>query len=93
MYCDPAGVFTSGEVGVGTPDPAIFEMALDWLGVPASDAVMVGDSAKRDVAGALAAGIRSVWVNRNGTKWDHTAPRPDAEIASLDELEKVLARV
>jgi FMN phosphatase YigB (HAD superfamily) len=33
----------SFEVGVAKPDPAIFRAALDGLGLPASDVLMVGD--------------------------------------------------
>ena len=62
----PAGVpvdviIDSAVVGVAKPDPAIFRIALDALGVPASEAVLyVGDSLRYDVAGALAAGLQPV---------------------------------
>jgi putative hydrolase of the HAD superfamily len=60
-------VIVSGELGVGKPDPAVFAAALDALGGAAPDAaVMIGDSVGRDVEGALAAGLRPVWVNRHG---------------------------
>ena len=45
----------SFEVGAVKPDPAIFETALDRLGVAAADAVMVGDSDEAD-GGARALG-------------------------------------
>jgi phosphoserine phosphatase len=59
-------VIVSGELGIGKPDPAVFAAALDALGAPANGAVMIGDSVGRDVEGALAAGLRPVWVNRDG---------------------------
>ena len=40
----------SFEVGVVKPDPRIFEIALQRLGVPAAEAVMVGDSEENDGA-------------------------------------------
>jgi putative hydrolase of the HAD superfamily len=55
-------VVAACDVGVGKPDPAIFAAALAALGVPASDAVMVGNDRDRDIAGAAAAGLRSVWI-------------------------------
>lgn len=58
------GVVISGALGVGKPAPAIFAHALEVAGSAAADAVMVGDSAERDVAGAEAAGIRAVWLAR-----------------------------
>jgi FMN phosphatase YigB (HAD superfamily) len=47
------GVVLSYEVGLVKPDPAIYEHALDVLGVPASQTLMVGDSPQDDVGGAV----------------------------------------
>ena len=49
----------------------------------------VGDSLECDVAGAQAAGFKAVWLNRAGAA-NATGLRPDAEIASLAELDTVL---
>jgi len=49
----------SDEVGFVKPRPEIFEAALAKLGVPASEAAMVGDEAD-DAVGALRAGVRLV---------------------------------
>lgn len=50
-------IFDSAVVGATKPDPAIFAMALDALGVDAERAVFVGDSRYYDVDGARAAGL------------------------------------
>ena len=55
-------VVASGDVGHGKPEPAIFAAALSAIGADAADAVSVGDSIEKDVAGARSAGIRSVLV-------------------------------
>ena len=73
----------SAEVGLTKPDPAIFRIALERLDVDATRAVMVGDAWATDVVGAIGAGIRAIWFNRNGSN------RPDSrlpvvEIKSLD---------
>ena len=47
----------SFEVGAVKPDPRIFEIALERLGVDASEAVMVGDSEEAD-GGARGTGLR-----------------------------------
>ena len=52
----------SGELGVGKPEPAAFAAILGQLGVEPHEAVMVGDSWERDIEGALAAGMPSVWI-------------------------------
>ena len=60
-------------VGVAKPDPEIFRLALDALGVPAGGAVLhVGDSLRYDVAGALAAGLQPVHMDPYGF-----CPAPD----------------
>ena len=73
----------SGETGVSKPDPAIFELALERMQVAADEAVMVGDSWANDVEGARAAGIRAVWLNRNGKG------SRDPEVAAIFSLEPV----
>jgi putative hydrolase of the HAD superfamily len=81
----PVGVVVdSAVVGVAKPDPAIFGIALDALGVPASGTVLhVGDSLRYDVAGALAAGLEPVHLDPHGF-----CPAPDGHphIRSLAEL-------
>ncbi|MEB3100512.1 HAD family hydrolase [Ferviditalea candida] len=48
------------------PDPGMFKYALEQLNIPASQAVMVGDSWKNDVFGATRAGMDAVWIRRLG---------------------------
>jgi putative hydrolase of the HAD superfamily len=80
-------VVVSGDLGVGKPDPAVFRRALSLVGAEADGAVMVGDTVERDIDGALAAGLRAVWINRFGQR----PPRADlVEIRGLDELPAVL---
>jgi HAD superfamily hydrolase (TIGR01549 family) len=84
-------IVISGEVGMAKPDPALFHLALDRLDVDPQDAWHVGDSLTTDVAGARAAGIFAVWLNRDGllTRRDATT-RPDIEVASLSEVVELL---
>ena len=65
-------VVISEGAGVSKPDPAIFRIALTLLGCEPTEAVMIGDAWRTDIAGAIAAGIRPVWFNRTG------APRLEA---------------
>jgi HAD superfamily hydrolase (TIGR01509 family) len=60
----------SGEVGARKPEPAIFERALDELGVDALDALFVGDRLVDDVAGAAAVGmttVQALWFRADDT--------------------------
>ena len=77
-------ILDSAVVGVAKPDPAIFRIALDALGVPADRSVLhVGDSLRYDVAGALAAGLQPVHMDPYGF-----CPAPDGHphVRSLAEL-------
>lgn len=56
-------VVDSTVVGFTKPDPRIFGVALERLGVAAADALMVGDSPSADVDGARAAGIRAALLD------------------------------
>lgn len=71
------------------PDPAIFYEALRRLGVEAGRAVFVGDSLEYDVAGARAAGMRSVHYCRDGSAAEGD-PQPDMVIRDLRELLEIL---
>jgi HAD superfamily hydrolase (TIGR01549 family) len=55
---------SSSEHGLMKPHPSIFSAALQLLDVAAADAVMVGDSFRQDVQGALGVGMRAILLNR-----------------------------
>jgi putative hydrolase of the HAD superfamily len=62
-------VIDSAVVGVSKPDPRIFTLALEALGLPDVDrstVVHVGDSLRYDVTGALAAGVRPLHLDPHG---------------------------
>ena len=86
----PVGVVAdSTRAGVAKPDPAIFGLALETLGVPASGTVLhVGDSLRSDVDGALAAGLQPVHFDPYGF-----CPAPDghAHTRSLGDLAQAVA--
>jgi len=61
---------SSADHGYMKPHPSIFLSALAELDVAPRDAVMVGDSLRHDVEGALNIGMRAVWLHRG----DSAAP-------------------
>jgi putative hydrolase of the HAD superfamily len=85
-----AVVVASSDIGAGKPDPRIFRETVERLGVPIAEVIAIGDHLEKDVAGARAAGLRCVWVNRAGAEGD-PGLRPDLEIRTLAELPAVLA--
>jgi putative hydrolase of the HAD superfamily len=56
-------VIDSHIAGYAKPHAAIFELALDHLGVPPADAVHVGDSVLTDIRGAHQAGIPAIHLD------------------------------
>jgi putative hydrolase of the HAD superfamily len=83
-------VLVSEEFGVAKPDPEIFREALRLAGVRAEEAVFVGDSVEFDMAGAQAAGIPTVWVNRQQRPWTEPGPPPTRQIRSLADLPQLV---
>lgn len=82
---------TSHSTGFAKPHPAMFERCLEAVGVPASEAAMIGDRPELDVAGARAVGLRAIW-KRPLDFIGPPDPAPDVEITSLDELAPILER-
>jgi putative hydrolase of the HAD superfamily len=83
-------IIISGDHGFGKPDLRIFQLALERLEVAAHEAVMIGDSLNRDIAGARAAGIRTVWINRYNRTLTDSHPVPDLQLTDLRDLPSLL---
>ena len=81
---------SSSEHGYMKPHRSIFDAALERAGVPAPDALMVGDSLKHDVEGALAAGMKAVLLRRSG-EVPPDLPAGVPVIRTLHELMELLA--
>jgi putative hydrolase of the HAD superfamily len=71
------GVVCSAAAGARKPDPRIFAAALGEARCEAGEALHVGDTPEEDVAGAEAAGIRALLLDRDG----------GGDIATLEEIE------
>jgi HAD superfamily hydrolase (TIGR01549 family) len=91
----------SSEVGVSKPHADMFLCALNGLGIDPSDygrVIMVGNHLERDIKGANALGLISVWLDWSlrrakipaGASENprYTIKEPMALLALLDEIEK-----
>jgi FMN hydrolase / 5-amino-6-(5-phospho-D-ribitylamino)uracil phosphatase len=80
---------------VAKPDPGIFVVAEQQLGLAPHACVLVGDHPLNDIVGAKQAGWRAIWIDRSGggtyTSPEGHAHEPDAVISSLAQLPEVLA--
>ncbi len=81
------------EFGFGKPNPSIFLHVAEELRVPPADCIMVGDILAFDIAGAKAAGMHSIWINRNSHKASEGDPSPDFVIQDLREVLDILRNV
>ena len=89
-----AGLFNaevfSCSCGYRKPDPRIYRIALEGLGVDPAEALFVGDGANDELAGAERVGMRAVLIHRPGLEpaWpevrDWSGPRITAIPDVLD---------
>jgi FMN phosphatase YigB (HAD superfamily) len=84
-------IVVSDAVGWRKPAPAIFEVALDRLGLSAAEALFVGDRADIDVLGAQRIGMHAAWLNRDGGVLPPGVAPPEFEIRDLVELRGILS--
>jgi HAD superfamily hydrolase (TIGR01509 family) len=82
-------VIDSAVAGIAKPDPAIYALAAERLGVAPGAILHVGDSWERDVVPAAAAGMRTAWLAAPPALMP-VSPAPVWRLASLLELEALL---
>jgi putative hydrolase of the HAD superfamily len=80
-------VIISDAVGIAKPDPRIFSLALERLGVSAAESMYVGDHPQIDIAGARAAGLRAAW--KRVPYWSMTLE----DVLVVDRLSEIPARL
>lgn len=62
------GIVESAVEGVRKPNPDIFRLAVNRLGVLPADAVMIGDSLGKDILPAMEVGCKTIWLK--GEQWE-----------------------
>jgi putative hydrolase of the HAD superfamily len=82
---------SSSEHGFMKPHPSIFSAALQLVNVAPAEAVMVGDSLRHDVEGAMRAGMRGVLLHRGDSPTARAEELGVPVIRSLRELLPLLS--
>jgi HAD superfamily hydrolase (TIGR01509 family) len=72
-------VIISAQVGLSKPNPAIYELALRTLGIPADQAIFV-DDIPQNVMAAERVGLKGLWLTRQ------TAAQPPALYRQLTQI-------
>lgn len=78
-------VLSVAEVEIFKPDPRVYQIAVDRLGVP-KEAIGFVSSNCWDACGAKSFGFRTYWINRAGAPLDALDATPDHTIARLTDL-------
>ncbi|MEJ2508252.1 MAG: haloacid dehalogenase type II [Gammaproteobacteria bacterium] len=82
-------VLSVESVGIYKPDPRVYQLAVDQLGV-ARERIAFMSSNAWDAAGAASFGFRVVWVNRFGQPKERLPDGPAAELTDLAGLPALL---
>ena len=83
------GILSVHPAGVFKPDPRVYRIAEDCLGVPRAVVGFVSSNGW-DAAGAKAFGFRAIWVNRSGAPVERLGHEPDAVVSDLAGLPALL---
>ena len=85
---------TSEEAGSEKPNAIMFLLALNKLGILASEAIMVGDNLIKDIEGANSARIDSVAITKENIKPDkEDYKKPNFVIKEIPEVLEILKKV
>jgi putative hydrolase of the HAD superfamily len=85
-------VLTHEDTGEYKPSPVPFKTALDRLSVDASEALMIGDWAERDMVGAAQVGMKTVFA-RYGDTFGTIHSGADYEINDIQDLLRIVDEV
>lgn len=82
-----ADIVESSVVGVRKPDPAIYQLGVDAIGLNAEQVLVVGDSFSKDMVPAKKVGCKAVWLKGEGWGGEVTDDSlPDAIITDMVQL-------
>lgn len=79
-------VLISGDIGTSKPESKIFLEACRMAGVGPSECWHIGDNLEADFQGSLSAGMKGIWLTRNGLD----SIKGASSIKSLLELKNII---
>ena len=79
-------IIESAVVGVRKPDPKIFSLGVEALGLQPQEVLVIGDSYKKDILPAESIGCHVAWLKGKGWTPEEDAQMHPAIIASLSQL-------
>lgn len=79
-------IFVSEEAGIKKPDPRIFELAIEKLGIAPEEGVYIGDHPRNDMGGAAGAGLQTIWFEVNQPWPEDLDVKPITKVTDLKSL-------
>lgn len=83
-------IITSDDARCNKPKKLIFQYALSFLGIEASELFMIGDSQVDDIYGAGQLGINTIWINRDGALLKEGIIPPNYQVDRLANIIEIL---
>ena len=77
---------------IGKPSASFYQAALDSIGLPAQDVIMIGDDLISDIRGAQINGLKGVLVLTGKTQQQHleqSTVKPDCILSSIAEIKQL----
>lgn len=88
-------IIESSVVGIRKPDPALFAMGVDALGIESSSTIVIGDSYRKDIFPSSTLGCRSVWLKN--ICWEEETViegyEPTRTIESIEKLPEAIESI
>ncbi len=82
-------ILVSDAIRAIKPQREAFDALVAAFAIPREQVWYVGDNARGDVGGALAAGLRAVWFNWENQSYPQDLPTPTLIVTALRELTKL----
>ena len=83
-------VVLSDDIGINKPDRRIFDHALRKAGATAEESIIIGDNPDADIKGAVDAGWKAIYFNREGVNVASELPKGIAVVGRLCDIEHIL---
>lgn len=84
-------IIESAVVGIRKPDPRIFELGVQALGMESEHVLVVGDSYKKDIEPAMSIGCQTIWIKGRGWTAAEEAVIHPATITAISQVLDFLA--
>lgn len=83
-------VIESAVMGVRKPDPRIFMLGVDALGLCPEEVLVVGDSLKKDILPAESVGCRTAWLKGKGWTPEEDLATHPSQIGRLADILRLI---